>query len=477
MHITYFAVVFGVASLLVSMDKLIHLLMISCLFGAGAAISLPALGGTAIVPSVFCMGFVVLRVIGERGVGQFLSPLACPKAGFWLLLAVTWGIMSAVLLPQLFAGEVMIRTIDRGAKSLATVLTELRPVSGNLTQSVYALGNLATFAAVTAWMASQARLERFADAVLTLGALNCLAAAMHLGELYLGLPSPLHLLRNGSYALFTGGNLGGLQRLSGTFSEPAAFSAFTLPVFAFAFQLWLHNRRAALAGFVALGSLLLLLLSTSATAYVGLAAYLAMVAAGLGWTWLSRGRIPKAMSLTLGASVALLLCLSLATLKPALVGRVVHFFDVTLFNKLQSGSGVERGNWNRQAWSNFIDTFGIGVGLGTARASSFLLVLVSNIGAAGTLLYALFLSKAWRRAPRETHGAEPAALIRRAASQATVAGFAAACVSNASFDMGVAFYAFAATACLPARQESFPARTSSRMASDRRVKREAYVIG
>jgi len=41
--------------------------MVFCLFGAAAAIALPALGGATITPAVMFLPFLLARALGERG--------------------------------------------------------------------------------------------------------------------------------------------------------------------------------------------------------------------------------------------------------------------------------------------------------------------------------------------------------------------------------------------------------------------------
>ena len=55
-----------------------------------------------------------------------------------------------------------------------------------------------------------------------------------------------------------------------------------------------------------------------------------------------------------------------------------------------SASGIERSEWNASAWDNFLQTYGFGVGLGGNKASSFYLVLLSNVGWFGLVLYIIF---------------------------------------------------------------------------------------
>src|SRR5260370_34676128 len=104
-----------------------------------------------------------------------------------------------------------------------------------------------------------------------------------------------------------------------------------------------------------------------------------------------------------------------------------------------------RSSANNQAWSNFVDTYGLGVGLGTTKASSFAIVLVSNLGVVGAALFLAFLVNVLR-AP----GAETSAVVR-AARAAVLAALIAACTSGTVFDLGVAFFAFAPAATVQDR--------------------------
>ena len=62
-----------------------------------------------------------------------------------------------------------------------------------------------------------------------------------------------------------------------------------------------------------------------------------------------------------------------------------------LINKNSSGSFMERNGSDRYTWQLITETFGLGVGLGGNRPSSFLMYLLSNIGIPGTILFVGFL--------------------------------------------------------------------------------------
>ena len=88
-------------------------------------------------------------------------------------------------------------------------------------------------------------LERFGRAVLLVAGLNFFAALFNLADLYAGFPPLLQYLRNASYAIFSGGEIAGVARITGTFAEASAFSGFALPLFAFTATLWLRKRMPA----------------------------------------------------------------------------------------------------------------------------------------------------------------------------------------------------------------------------------------
>jgi len=445
---TFFALVVCLAGLLSSRKAAIYWQIVFCLFGAAAAITLPAVGGAVITPAVLFLPFLVLRAWMEsQGTGYSHR---FPKAGGWLALAVLYGVLGAFFLPRVFAGAVDIVAVDRTAGVQGIVVSPLRPVSGNITQSGYAIGALLTFLAMRALLEKPGRLAHFRDAVLLLAALNCLGATLNLAEYYLGFPAVLDHVRT-AYALFESYEVqsAGLMRIHGTFSEAAAFSGFTLPLFAFTFSLWMNGVRTLYSGVLWVLLLGFLILSTSTTAYVGLAIYaviLGFVLARRGYVW---GKVPRLEWLVAGGLLAIVLLGSTFVLETSFARWLGAYFQVAVVEKMDSASGIERGSWNRQAWSNFLDTFGLGVGLGSVRASSLPLVLLSNLGLIGSVCYAAFLKRVLISGNR----ASPLAPIPEAARQAALATLSAALVSLTVFDLGVVFYSLAAAASLGAYEQ------------------------
>lgn len=439
---TVFGAIVFVLGFLVSEAAALSLQLWLCLFGAAAAISLPALGGATITPPVFFLPFLTWKAVRRGKFADYLRQV--PRAGLYVALLAAWGLLSAMVMPRLFGGEVHVLTIDRTSGTGGVQEIPLRPVSGNITQSAYALGGACAFLVTHHLLRKPGRLDTFRNAGLTLGALTCGAAVLNLLEFYAGFPSLLEYVRTADYAHFGSYEAAGtgLMRIAGTFSEASAFAGFTLPLFAFASTLWYYDVRAKFAGAVAVGCFLLLAVSTSTTAYVGLAGYFAVIVTHLASRvylsrWLRRARVFAFL-----VSLLMLFVLASVLFELSFAQKIVSVLDAFVFTKLESESAATRGMWNAQAWSNFRDTYGLGVGLGSARASSYPLVLLSNVGLLGLGLFLAFCGAVLF--PKKSAEQTPTAI---AARNAALCVLISAGLVGTVFDLGVAFYLYCAAAC------------------------------
>ena len=436
-----FTIIVASAGVIATRTSAIYWQMAFCLFGATAALTLP--NGAVITPSNFFLPFLILRAYSENHGTRYIKRV--PAAGVWLGLAALCGVVAAWFIPRYLQGELVILTVDRQGSVSKPALYPLQPVSTNFTQSVYAIGGVAAFLSIRALLERPNRLNAFRDATLLLCGLNCAAGLLNLIEFHAGLPSLLKYVRT-AYAVYdTYAGYGGLVRIHGTFSEASAYAAFSMPLFAFTFYLWLHGIRPGYSGCLAALSGGLLIMSTSATAYVGMVIYGTLLMFALTYRGYVRGHVPRLGLICAGALLAAVWLGALFVLETRFGQKLSDYISVTLINKLSSDSGMERSAWNRHAWNNFLDTYGLGVGLGSARASSYALVLLSNLGVIGTLFYLMFLGTILRRPLAQP---DPDAIVCEAAGQAVLAALSSAMVSAAVYDLGIAFYGFAAAASL-----------------------------
>ena len=445
---TPFALFVAIAAWRTNEETILRTFMLCCLFGATAAFTLPSLGNAPVTPAVAMVPVLVWRALAGRKINDAMLYLVPGRAGFWLLMMFVWGAFTAIVMPRIFAGETYVFSTSRSSEFLGVSRSLLAPNSTNITQTAYLALSLVVFVAVSLLLESKGRAEKFAMAVVSLGVTNAIVAVFGLVEFKLGVIGPIALLKNASYTVFDNYEIGGLVRITGAFSEASGFAGFTIPLMAFVGSLWRSGFRRQVTGPLALVLLALLLFSTSSTAYVALGTYTVFLALAAAWQTI----VPSGRRLALGWGSGLcgvagaVACLAIL-LAPEAFTTVWQFLDAMVMRKLESESGLERSSWNSQAWVNTMDTFGLGAGLGSVRASSFLLVLVSNVGFLGAGLFLAFVVRA--AIPPSGPGNDSVAITRLAARHAMLTALITASLAAGVFDLGSMFYAFAAAAAMP----------------------------
>ncbi len=464
--IGFVTVLAGLGVLMAPVHWALTLMVVSTALGSAAAIDLPALGGASIlVPNVFLL-FFGLRVLMAYGEGPVLSAFVPAGAGFWLMVLTFFGVLTAFLSPRLFQGAVDVMTVERsvGARSFIS-LSPLQLSSNNITQTVYALGGLGCFGFCYAYLRRTMAPSHLINALLVAAAVNIAFAVADVVTYFSGTEYLLSVVRTANYALLTGAEKGGLKRISGSFPEASAFADYTLVLFAATASLWLDRVRARVTGVLAAASLAGLIFSTSATALLGLAVVFPFLWIRSILTAFDRSKPARPVFLAALFLVVPLVILAIVNLFPEMIATVYDFLDEMLLSKADSQSGRERAMWNTAAYEAFINTFGLGAGLGSARASSYLLVLLSNVGILGFILFCIFVAATLfaRTASNGVRSAES-----RAAMRAAKAGFGAALstalVSGTVYDLGLMVYILGGSvSALACRQIIQPTATGARL--------------
>jgi hypothetical protein len=420
----------------------IYLLIISTLFGAAGAVTLTSLGSANLPPSHLLLGFIVIKFLLERKwIALALESLVFPRGGFWLLFTVVYGAASAYLMPRLFQGATDVFAISRSDSAANTILLALAPVSGNVTQTIYLIGDFICFLIFYAYAREPRMIVVLCHAAIACAIANLAFAVIDLVTYWTGTADLLTFLRNASYRMLDDVEVMGFKRIVGSFTEASAYAFATLGLFAFTGKLWLRGIYSWLTGPIAGLSLVALLASTSSTAYVSLVLLLAAEYA-ICVTQLIAGR-----SCRTAAAFVVLAPILAATLMLFLVLQedtwlfVQDLVNKTVFDKLASSSGTERSSMNTQALINFFDTYGLGVGVGSTRTSSFLLVVPASVGVLGSLIYTAFMVCLLKASPA---GADWFAASTRAACQSACMSFLiAGSLAGGSMDLGLPFFIFA----------------------------------
>ncbi|UVC07731.1 hypothetical protein IHQ71_21445 [Rhizobium sp. TH2] len=438
----FVTVVVGAAIFLLPISVAFILLVVCTVFGAASAISLPVLGGASIlVPNLFLV-FFVLRCLVAHGPGPAIEAIHVHRVGFLLLVITVFGLWTAFTYPYLFQGDAETMIVQRtaGARNVIT-LAPLRFSSNNITQSVYALGSLLCFIFTFAHFLRTNDQGLFVKAMLVVGGINLAFALADIVTHFTGTNYLLGFVRTANYALLTGAEKGGLKRISGTFPEASAFADYTVAIFAVTATLWLARIRSRMTGIVAGLSLVFLVLSTSATALVCLAIIVPVILLqSFAASAVAPGRGRPAALVAIAAGLPFLVVVVMVIF-PDIAAAVYDFVDEIVLSKGDSQSGRERSAWNSVAYQTYIDTSWLGAGLGSARASSYILVLLSNIGLPGLVLFCAFVVALLARTTGARHDQSDS--IVSAAKNGIFALLVTAVISGTGYDLGLVFYLLA----------------------------------
>ncbi|MFC0400004.1 O-antigen ligase family protein [Paraburkholderia rhizosphaerae] len=461
MEIQVFAVVvlvLGMLALNVESHWSMYILVVSWLFAAAATLTV---GGITLPPETLFLIFLFIRAFNMGGPAGLWRPLAPGSPGFPLVWLAVVALIGAWFLPRAFAGATNVFAISKDAADPNAVgPVPLAPVSGNLTQSVYFISDVVIYCCMTIFLARKDGYRHLALAMLVLAGLNVVAGVVDMVGGAVGI-NALGWIKTAGYTIHDGEEVGGLRRITGTFTEASTYAGFTMQLFAFTANMWLFGYRPRLTGLIALASVVLIMLSTSTTAYVGMVAYLMVLLCSRDDRIWPHARARKGYLFAAVGCLAILALLFSLIFKPGMLESVLGFFNDTVMAKADSDSGRERGSWNQQAITNIIDTYGFGIGLGSARTSSFVLALLSNLGFAGAVLFGVF---AWNCLVARIPVQAPllSRMVCHSMRQAMFAALIMCSIAGTMFNLGSNFYVFAAaTTAL--------SLTARRMAPSRRV--------
>lgn len=449
-------ILIGLFCLILGSNATVTALAISCIFGAAAAM---LVGAANIQPGHVILGFLALGVITRRNEAQaFVQALRFGQPGFWLAGLVLYGVMSAYFMPRLLEGTTQIVPLGSTTYGETRFTVPLVTVSSNLTQSIYMIGNLICLTVSIAVASTYRGFNALVAGLLACCVLNLIFAFLDIVTYSVGLQSLLSFMRNAQYTLHIDDQVAGVKRIVGSFTESSSFARTTLGTFGFCTTLWLCGRRPYLTGLTALISLGLVVFSTSSTGLAG-----APVMLGLLYvTALGLSGRKKIRSFTTAAIVFLPMIILAAALwvaiDPVLSKVIYDYADVVVLGKASTDSGVERNSWNVVGMQNFVDSLGFGVGLGTARTSSFIVSLLANVGLPGALLYGAFAYGALlqKRGAEGTFTSD----VRLAARNGCVGLLIGDLLVSATIDQGLLFYLFAAVASAEPERSQRPLRAT-----------------
>ncbi|MCJ2084425.1 hypothetical protein MKK88_00240 [Methylobacterium sp. E-005] len=436
-------IVLGIACLQFGQKASLYVFLLTSLLGAASAITLGA-GGQIQPVHLFLIFLLPYLIFSKNKCANALEIITFPRPGFWLLSFLIMSVLTAYFYPRIFEGATNTFALGSSEGGQTLMLTPLAPGGSNTTQSIYCVANLLCFVVVVSILDSRRHIVDLQTGFLIYGSANIIFAILDIATFYSGTEPILLVIRNTSYVLHVDEISNGLKRIAGSFTEASSFSTATIGVLGYTSVLWLYGVRSVWSGSVALISLIMLLASTSSTAIVcapvvlGVLYLLALKEAATSRT------SQNAKTLVIALPTLVLFVVFVLAINKSYLDGLNDFLGTLIYEKAQSQSGLERAGWNAAALQNFYDTRFLGAGLGSVRASSFVLALLSNVGVPGSILFLLFLLAVFFRKSDGADGLSPA---RLGAKLGMFGLLLSSAVSGALVDLGFQFYLFAALAC------------------------------
>jgi hypothetical protein len=225
-------------------------------------------------------------------------------------------------------------------------------------------------------------------------------------------------------------------------SEASAFGGVCVVVLAFTFSYW-RRTNSYLALVISAFLVFLTIMSTSSTAYLSLIILLLGLAASCLGRILAGHVNYREVGIVLVAAVLVVTGLGMLSMDVASLAPMKELFDETITNKASSSSASERFYWNSKSIMAFYDTYGVGMGIGSSRASSSAIAMLSQLGAFGTALVVLLLVELARPMPPAPTGNAYALEVAAVCGSLRTAGFAMfipSAIAGSSADPGILFF-------------------------------------
>jgi hypothetical protein len=357
--------------------ELLPIIIFTAVFDAASALNIGNLG---LPPWILALAICLpLKVITGK-----LNTKAVPginrSAFYALVFFVGYAIFTSFAFPFLFHGI----PVSNARNGLNFPLSWTQ---SNFSQASFLLCSLVVFL-----LAVHSTREQMRNAVKWY-VYSCICIACfsmyQLANATLHIPYPSAILyTNTTHTIYDAYKIAGVWRLNSTLNEASEASFYMGPGLALvSWELVTHRIRwQTLASFLLLLTAIVLTVSTTGYACLGTIGVGGIFFA-LRRTFGRRGVAPLKLVILVGL---------VATIVPLLVvtnfGQTVDkVFDSVFINKVDSDSYRERSLWNELALQTAKDSYYMGAGWGSVRASSFICGLVGAIGIPGALFFFYFL--------------------------------------------------------------------------------------
>jgi hypothetical protein len=372
---------------------LLYVYAVSVIFGALSMLP-PQVSGLNIPAQATCGIFLLMKIFlrADNLAVSLRQAVDVRKLGLLGLFAV-YCAFTAVILPRLFKGQVMLYSLNSAKAESA-----LAPATANFDQLFYILAAIGmTFAVSAAARFDSFRIHYYrailwaASGVVLSGIIELTFNTLHISDL-------LAEFHNATYRSLDNAGIAGVHRVVGFMPEASVYGSMCITFLSFlvfnfnSFEPKARRRLvpALIAGLTAMG-----LLSTSSTAYVGLFIFLSLYLARLFYGLVlipvrSSSRLRQAVYV---AAATLVLVALLLVFGQFLFAKFHNLLNGILFDKTKSSSYLERSRWTHAGLAAFFKTHGVGVGIGSVRTSNWFINLLASTGVLGVALFFGFIAR------------------------------------------------------------------------------------
>ncbi len=365
-------------------------------FGSLAVIPPGLTAGLTFIPTAMTALLIITKTFAHpRRLSVAISAGLDPRrlgilTAFWLVSVVV-----TIFMPRLFQGVMVIPL--RGADLSSA--SPLAPSMQNVSQLAYLTISVAAVFAFTQILKTRNARQTVMHALVGTATLAVVTGFLDLASYSLPIGFLLEPFRTATYALLVDVEIFGGKRVVGLMPEASVFGSFCLTLMSLLYFMrrGILNDRVRDVFIPPLIVLLMILvwLSTSTAAYVGLAVFFGMA----GIEWLTRflerrysGLRRRHLGLEFGILVLVIAAgMLIALFSPSMVDAISDRINDVVLTKASSSSYEERTMWSAVSLQALGETYGIGVGLGATRSSNSVIAALSNIGVLGSIFYFGFL--------------------------------------------------------------------------------------
>ena len=376
----------------------VKLLIVAIPFGAAAIVNLPALGGASIIGAAFIAAMLIgerilLFVISAKLVVRYKKTITNHIFNFM----IAYFVVCTLVFPIVFDSDVLVFSLDRSKAGISIddrIISTVVPLQfgiSNVVQLCYFLLSMFLFKYLTT--TKQYFTPQILHSGLVLaGTINIILCTVDLLEL----DGLLVHLRTANYAILDFHQINGLPRIIGGFPEASTFGSFSVVMAAY-FCIYCRRCYGRIEYSLFLLNFIFAVMSFSSTAYLGLFVLLLLNAyQGSRQTFITGTRAEKIVGLL--KCIIYFLCIPPMMYLALKVPQIADLLDKLILNKSESNSALERGMWATYGFRAFVESYGLGVGVGSLRANGWFSVYLGSVGLIGTLAILLFYIRCMRNA-------------------------------------------------------------------------------